>query len=384
MNNADDQYLILLRHILDHGTDKPAAREGMPGTKSIFGYQFRHDLKYGFPLLTTKKMYWYGIVNELLWFLRGDTNIKYLVDNNINIWNEDAYNYYVKLMKNHYPDSPHLIHNIETFITYCINEIPCTNLQHIKYKYGDCGYQYGKVWRKWDAPTWCEASSGPFEGPTESLYLPGEIDQIKNSIDRLKNNAESRRHIVTAIDPAHEDDLALYWCHSMFQFNCRPLTSIERKQYSNRYDLFIRNEGIDSEEELDKINAPKYYLDCQLYQRSADVFLGVPFNIASYALLTMMIAKICNMIPGEFIHIFGDVHIYNNHIDAVKEQLSRQPKNTPSLEFSWMFNDVTEKYNNGSLTLNEYFESITGADFNLKNYNYHPAIKAELSTGLIK
>ena len=317
------QYLELLKEIKQKGTYKPAARENMPGTQSLFGHQFRHNLQDGFPLLTTKKMYWKGVVIELLWFLRGDTNIKYLVDNGINIWNEDAYQYYCKIAKANGETDQNVIlqpvsnklstrtvvnpkdvdaysmFTFEEFVNYIkissADNLPIWN----NYKLGDCGFQYGKVWRDWQT----------------DITVESNVDQVKLVLDSLIKSPESRRHIITAIDPAHDKNLALYWCHCMFQFNCRPLTIIERSYYAVNNALMHRNEimfdsdetGDTLEKQLDDNNIPKYYLDCQLYQRSADVFLGVPFNIASYALLTHIFSKICNMIPGEFIHTFGDI-----------------------------------------------------------------------------
>lgn len=371
------QYLKLLQEIKERGTYKPAAREGMPGTQSLFGYQFRHNLQDGFPLLTTKKMFWKGVVVELLWFLRGDTNIKYLVDNGVNIWNEDAYNYYIKLCNKQHV-KPWVY---ETWLEF----LKEGNNNHAvrDYKIGDCGYQYGKVWRDWEGPDFNKTG----------------IDQIKNIINSLRKTPESRRHIVTAIDPAHETDLALYWCHAMFQFNCRPLDNHQKLDWLKDNDkahlIDFRNHpsepfGPDTKsmeakyivDKKDFDNIPKYYLDCQLYQRSADVFLGVPFNIASYALLTHILAKICNMIPGEFVHTFGDVHIYDNHIEAVNEQLSRTPSKLPTLKIEpcpqveWENCDVDE-----ILKSIEGFEMST---FNIQDYNPQSTIKAELSTGLIK
>lgn len=367
------QYLELLSTIKQKGTYKPAARENMPGTQSLFGYQFRHDLQDGFPLLTTKKVYWKGVVVELLWFLRGDTNIKYLVNNGVNIWNEDAYNYYKKKCKDeklvdNILDFDGFVHTIKVWQPHAKEEAlfayPKSN-----YRLGDCGYQYGKVWRNWEGNerTGNETSHGAIEA------IPFKIDQIKNLINSLKNNPESRRHIVTAIDPAHDTDLALYWCHAMFQFNCRPITYYNTSRELEQYDL----KGSEVEVKVKELNLPKYYLDCQLYQRSADVVLGVPFNIASYALLTHILAKICNMIPGEFVHTFGDVHIYDNHKNAVEEQLQREPAKLPTLNI----NDLLA-WDNQSSIFN--FDHLAISDFTLENYNPQPAIKAELSTGLKK
>ena len=238
------------------------------------------------------------------------------------------------------------------------------------YSYGDCGYQYGKVWRDWQTDTTVEHN----------------VDQIKNVLKSLTNNPESRRHIVTAVDPAHDNNLALYWCHALFQFNCRPLTIIERSYYAVDNSLMHKNEimfdvegtGLALEEQLNNANIPKYYLDCQLYQRSADVVLGVPFNIASYALLVHVFSKICNMIPGQFIHTFGDVHIYDNHKNAVEEQLTRTPSKLPILK-------ILDEGNDWAHIRNTYdFSSLDVTDFVIENYNPQSKIQAELSTGLVK
>lgn len=378
------QYLDLLHAIKEYGTYKPAARAGMPGTQSLFGYQFRHDLSKGFPLLTTKKMFWKGVVVELMWFLRGDTNIKFLVDNGVNIWNEDAYNYYVKRFNKEKNDNKESLLNnpinFETFIK-CVKSVPDDMPHYLipNYNWGDCGYQYGKVWRDWDA--------------IEIGEIPerSRVDQLSNLIKSLKKTPESRRHIVTAIDPAHENDLALYWCHAMFQFNCRPIDSVTRAYYAVDNNKMHRNElmfpgeyeGKTLDQQLDENNIPKYYLDCQLYQRSADVFLGVPFNIASYALLVEILAKICNMVPGEFIHTFGDVHIYDNHKEQVNEQLRRTPTELPTLKIKdWVDgadNDIWKTYD-----LDVMAALMRVGQFELENYNPQDSIKAELSTGLIK
>lgn len=334
------QYHEHLQTILDHGTWKNGARSGMPRTLSLFGYQFKHDLNDGFPLLTTKKMYWKGVVGELLWFLTGDTNIKTLVDQDINIWNGDAYNWYKKIVDKYYkkyeePPFDLLVDDPLTNSLILLTESEFINwikngIQPIydDYKLGDCGYQYGKVWTNW-----------------QSI----ELNQINNVINSLKTDPLSRRHLVTAVDPLNDKNLALYWCHSLFQFNCRP--------HNN-----------------------EYILDCQLYQRSADSFLGEPFNIASYALLTHIIAKICNMTPGIFIHSFGDSHLYENHIEAAKIQLSRDCKPLPNLEFSQRFYDLLNELNENH-NLDVFFKSLKVEDFIITNYNPHPAIKVQLSTG---
>lgn len=362
------QYLELLKTIKEKGTYKPPAREGMPGTQSLFGYQFRHDLSEGFPLLTTKKMFWKGIVVELLWFLRGDTNIKYLVDNGVNIWNEDAYNYYIKLCKK---QNIYKCLNFKSFIDLVKENKTLGWEMPNYYKLGDCGYQYGKVWRAWQIDTVYKSNEG------DCRTTRGSIDQIKNLIEGLKKNPESRRHIVTAWDPAHDQDLALTWCHAMFQFNCRPVEPIEMIDILRNNGHVVNLYTTNVENQYKEANLPKYYLDCQLYQRSADAVLGVPFNIASYALLIHIICKIVNMIPGEFIHTFGDVHIYDNHKEAVEEQLSRTPEKLPELVH--MKTDEFWK----SFTLDNITHLDYG-DFLLQDYNPQPSIKAELSTGLKK
>ena len=376
------QYLDLLKNIKENGTNKPAAREGMPGSKSLFGYQFRHNLQDGFPLLTTKKMFWKGVVVELLWFLKGDTNIKYLVDNGVNIWNEDAYNYYLKKHKEYYIEETQkgvaTVHlTFENFID-AVKKVDEPECWFTNYNLGDCGYQYGRVWRDW------EKYEGQYFGKRDYFT---HIDQIATIILSLRDTPESRRHIVTAIDPSHQHDLALYWCHALFQFNCRPLTASQRLEiwfYSEEIQEVQSVSSSATDEEIHALmnqsNIPKYYLDCQLYQRSADAVLGVPFNIASYALLTHIIAKMCNMIPGEFIHTFGDVHIYDNHWDAVEEQLSREPRELPQLLVGTHSSLGDEVYKD----IDTFAENAYPDMFVVKDYNPHPAIKAELSTGLTK
>lgn len=261
------QYLDLLQHILDTGVEKND-RTGT-GTKSCFGYQMRFDLQHGFPLVTTKKLHLKSILYELLWFLKGETNIKYLKEHGVSIWNEWAD------------------------------------------ENGELGPVYGKQWRSWTG--------------TEERT----IDQITDVINQIKKNPDSRRLIVSAWNVAELPKMALMPCHVLFQFYVA--------------------EG---------------KLSCQLYQRSADVFLGVPFNIASYALLTMMIAQVCGLEPGEFIHTFGDVHIYNNHVEQVKLQLSRTPYPLPTMKLNPAVKNVFDFQ----------FE-----DFTLENYQFHPAIKAPVA-----
>ena len=261
------QYLDLLQYVLDHGTERED-RTGT-GTVGVFGYQMRFDLSEGFPLLTTKKLHLRSIIHELLWFLRGETNIKYLKDNGVSIWDEWAD------------------------------------------ENGDLGPVYGSQWRSWP------------DGHG------GGIDQIANVVEQIKTNPYSRRLMVTAWNPAEIQDMALPPCHCLFQF-------------------YVDNGR----------------LSCQLYQRSADIFLGVPFNIASYALLTMMMAQVCGLQPGDFVHTFGDAHIYKNHLDQVRLQLTREPRPLPTMRINPEVHDIF---------------GFRYEDFSLENYNPHPHIKGEVS-----
>ena len=261
------QYQDLMRHVMTHGHNK-ADRTGT-GTRSVFGYQMRFDLAQGFPLLTTKKLHLRSIIHELLWFLKGDTNIQYLKDNNVSIWDEWAD------------------------------------------ENGDLGPVYGYQWRSWPTP----------DGR--------HIDQIQTILQQIQHNPDSRRIMVSAWNPALIDQMALPPCHALFQFYVA--------------------EG---------------KLSCQLYQRSADIFLGVPFNIASYALLTMMIAQVCGLQYGEFIHTLGDAHIYSNHFAQTELQLSRAPRPLPTMKLNPAVTDLF---------------AFTFDDFELINYNPHPHIKAEVA-----
>jgi len=375
------QYLELLRDVRERGTYKAPARENMPGTRSLFGYQLRHNLQDGFPLLTTKKINFKHIVTELLWFMRGDTNIRYLIDNGCNIWNQDAYNFYLKQIGK---DKDGNMHLIPMSFKGFIERVKCDNCMESRveidngYKLGDCGVQYGQLWRS-------------LKGVTESSSRKGKfvyIDQFKDLIDGLKANPMSRRHIIDAWNPATLNDMALNACHALVQFNCRPLGTIERARIegiaSDTYvDICIahggefqgsNNESI-MQKYFDDLGTTKYALDCQMYQRSADSFLGVPYNIASYALLTHILAKMVGMIPGEFIHTFGDVHIYDNHKEQTDLQLLREPTELPNL--------VIHK-------TNKFFEDLDVSnishidieDFDLENYNPQSRIKGKLSTGM--
>ena len=373
------QYRELAEKVLREGTLKEPARENMPKTLSIFGHQMRFNLADGFPIITTKEVNFKNIVTELIWFLKGITNIKFLMDHGFNMWNEDAYNYYCKVasandeevtsilmpisgnVRN--PDNPadidgYSMYTFEEFISVMKNTVYFTLPSYNGYTLGDCGFQYGKVWRDWQVV------------PNTLITL----DQINNVLNSLKTNPMGRRHIVTAIDPAHDQDLALYWCHSMFQFNCRPLTQGERIQWvMNNTDGGLEKQNI---YEL-KDSTPKYYLDLQLYQRSGDLFLGVPYNISSYSLLLTIFAEMLNMVPGEYIHTFGDVHLYENHIEQITLQLSREEFPLPKLVINpnalhWFKVAV------------EPFRSYVyrPEDFKLVGYQHHEKIKGKLSTGL--
>lgn len=340
------QYLDLLKTILTTGIVKESGRPGMPATTGIFGYQMRFDLRKGFPLLTTKKMPFKLIAHELIWFLRGETNIKYLIDNGCNIWNADAYRYF----KNKFPNvAPHK--TMEQFLGDCQQGVTLDS----NYTFGDLGEVYGAQWRKWSGIM--HASSGGFD---KSIVV---IDQIKKVIEAIKKNPFGRRHIVSAWNPAEVDHMALPPCHLLFQFNCRPMTEAEVMAWG------IQN-GRDVSYASSLAELPKFYLDCAFTQRSCDSLLGVPFNIASYALLTEVVAKMCNMVAGDFIWGGNDVHIYSNHMDAVKEQLTRQPMELCQLKVSDRVSSLSDI---GELTID---------DLSLENYKSHPAIKAELSVGI--
>jgi len=362
------QYLDLLKTILDKGVVKESGRAGMPNTRGIFCHQMRFDLSEGFPLLTTKKMPFKTIAHELIWFLKGETNIKYLVDNGCNIWNGDAYRYF----KNKFPDvAPHK--TMEQFLSDVKDGIVLAKAGEFgarnNYTFGDLGEVYGAQWRHWTGIT-----NTPSGGYARTIVV---IDQIKKVIDAIKKNPFGRRHIVSAWNPAEVDNMALPPCHLLFQFNCRPLTRDERvKWWENKTsviqvgDAINFHDGHDYTPELDSANIPKFYIDCALTQRSADSFLGVPFNIASYGLLTEVVAKMCNMVAGEFIWNGNDTHIYSTHEDAVKEQLSREPMRLCTLKISdrvKSFQDISE---------------LTIDDLSIENYKSHPSIKAELSVGV--
>ncbi|QXV73565.1 thymidylate synthase protein [Rhizobium phage RHph_X2_30] len=280
-NYADQQYLAVLKKLLTHGV----YREGRNGgTYGLFGEQMRFDLSQGFPLLTTKRVHWKSVIVELLWFLRGETNVKFLHDHGVTIWDEWAD------------------------------------------ENGDLGPVYGKQWRSW--PDWNKDLTFHWDAEGKAITECGHIDQLANVIEGLKRDPHGRRHIVTAWNPAEIKDMALPPCHCLFQFH-------------------VANGK----------------LSCQLYQRSADWFLGVPFNIASYAVLTHLIAREIGLEVGEFVHTFGDLHLYANHVDQAREQISREPRRLPSLEF-WSVRSLFD---------------LAPQDMVIAGYDPHPAIKAEVS-----
>ena len=308
---ADKEYLKLCEHILENGSYKED-RTGV-GTKSIFGYQMRFDLNSGFPLLTTKKINFNLVWSELLWFIKGDTNIKFLLEHNNNIWNEWAFKKWIESEEYTGSDMTNFGHRVLIDSDFAeeyrkeMNKFKEKILtdEMFSNKYGDLGNVYGKQWRN-------------FNG----------IDQLKNVIDQIKENPYSRRLIVSSWNPKEVDSMALPPCHTLFQF-------------------YVKDNK----------------LSCQLYQRSADVFLGVPFNIASYSLLTILIAKECNLDLGEFVHTIGDAHIYSNHFEQVKTQMTREPYELPTIKIS-EFNSIFD---------------LKIDDVMLENYQSHPFIKAPIA-----
>lgn len=352
MNNLDKQYLALLRDILDNGVQK-GDRTGT-GTISVFGRQIRHKMSDGFPLLTTKKMYFKGIVAELLWFLRGETNIKYLVDNNCHIWNGDAFkNYYKQTheFKGDWPDT------IEQFVDRI-------KVDHkFASKWGDLGPIYGHQWRGWE--DWYSLDS-------DKITPVPKIDQIASLIQTLKTNPGDRRMMVNVWNVADLPDMVLPPCHYGFQVWTRELSENERwTWYKNQTGIDIHHDRI--EQEMDLENVPKRAISLMWNQRSVDTFLGLPFNIASYGLLLEILGKIANMVPDELVGNLGDTHLYLNHIDQVNQQLQRTGYDLPKLLMTCNPAHFATSKNNYN------FEDINPTDFYLDNYNSDPSIKAPLS-----
>jgi len=325
MNNLDIQYQNLLLDILENGTPK-GDRTGT-GTRSVFGRQIRHKMSEGFPLITTKKMYWKGIVTELLWFLRGDTNIKFLVENNCHIWNGDAYKKY------HSTWEMDTWGVLESLSTEQFTERIKTDAEFAK-QWGDLGPIYGKQWRKWGT------GENVTIGHNGSHTLLGEkvIDQIANLIRDLKTNPDSRRLMVNAWNVGELDSMVLPPCHYGFQVYTRELTLDERQ--SHWANVLLKDRSYTdkmSHADLDTVYCPKRYISLMWNQRSVDTFLGLPFNIASYGLLLTIIAKLVNMIPDELVGNLGDVHLYENHLEQAREQIGRRL--THEERFKWWFDN---------------------------------------------
>jgi len=348
MNTIDQKYQKLLQDILDNGVEKND-RTGT-GTISVFGRQITHKMSQGFPLLTTKKMAWNVMVTELLWFLRGDTNIKFLLDYDCHIWDGDAYKHYNTVVKldtwNVFP-----AYSKEQFI----DRIK-TDDQFAKV-WGDLGPIYGKQWRQWQG--WMDMN-GNEKG---SLWY----DQILRLIHDLKTNPDSRRLMVNAWNVAELDQMVLPPCHYGFQVWTRELSKFERSRYMGlpEGEHFL-------DDVLEKHNIPKRAISLMWNQRSVDTFLGLPFNIASYALLLEIIAKEVNMIPEDLIGNLGDVHLYKNHIDQAKKQIERDPYDLPKLV-------INDEFWNPDQGIIRQIDHIEPHDFFLNGYKSHPAIKAPLS-----
>jgi thymidylate synthase len=341
MNNLDKEYQILLEYILENGTKKQT-RNGE--TISVFGRQIRHKMSEGFPLLTTKKMPFKTIVTELLWFLRGDTNIKYLVDNGCNIWNGDAIKNYEK--HNGEIDWGPFVTKEEAFI-----EKMKSDLEFAK-RWGELGPIYGRQWRSWNKFMY-DTSSSSFD------LKSYPVDQIQNLINELKTNPDSRRLMVNAWNVAELDQMVLPPCHYGFQVYTRELSFIERLNMLP----YIKTDEI-NEDWLEKNNIPTRAISLMWNQRSVDTLLGLPFNIDSYGLLLEIIAKEVNMIPDEIIGNLGDTHLYSNHIEQAKEQISREPFDLPQLKTDAKIDGIC---------------CNVPDDFVLDGYQSHPAIKAPLS-----
>ena len=351
MNSIDKQYNELLSTILEHGVDK-SDRTGT-GTKSIFGYTIRHNMKEGFPLLTTKKMAVKTMMTELKWFLKGDTNIKYLVDNGCNIWNGDAFKNYISKTneyKGNWPDT------MDEFI-----ERIKTDDEFAK-TWGELGPVYGAQWRGW-----FQEGEQVFEEDTLQVYNEKSVDQIKNLLEQLKRNPDSRRLMVSAWNVGELDLMTLPPCHYGFQIYTRLLTDKERYEYwfENNYETgmerYFDPKNLPDFDDKRHEPTPKRAISLMWNQRSVDTFLGLPFNISSYATLLMLIAKEVHMIPDQLIGNLGDVHLYQNHLNQAKEQIKREGYDLPHINFKGV--------------------NLLGGEFNyeLINYNYKPTIKAPLS-----
>jgi len=360
MNSLDKQYQELLFDIIERGVDKDT-RNGK--TRSMFGRQIRHKMKEGFPLLTTKKMYWKGIVTELLWFLRGDTNIKYLVDNGCNIWTGDAYKKYLDQFTG-YEDVP----NQEEFIQFIKTDFKFAE------RWGDLGPIYGKQWRSWKQFKTIHVDE---LDKTEGIYKIHSTefthtDQIANLINDLKTNPDSRRLMVNAWNVGELDSMTLPPCHYGFQVYTRELSNYERNKIAN-----LSTHDYLSDKILDEHNIPTRAISLMWNQRSVDVPLGLPFNIASYGLLLEILAQMTNMVPDELIGNLGNCHIYENQLEGCRQQIPRESFALPKLRINTEFwatsNDVAV------YTLDTEIFSMLIEDFQIEGYESHPAIKFPLS-----
>lgn len=368
---GEEQYLQMLKDVIRHGKHEENERTGT-GTMDLFGYNMRFDLSDGtVPLLTTKKMFHHGIITELIWFCKGLTNIKWLIERKANFWTADAHRVYCKDWQEHptgYLRNISGIHYDElkdaemkkfyekhgvpvgdacNYRPYTLKEFSDNVLEDKEFaaKFAELNGIYSKQWRGFDG-----------------------IDQLQNLVDTLKNNPSSRRMIVTAWNPKEIEEMALPPCHCLFQFHSREMSYGERVRELNRVvpakNLPYSKEETD--EMLEKFNIPTRRLSCQLYQRSSDTFLGVPFNIASYSILVHIVAKMVNMAPGEFIWVSGSTHIYSNHMSAINEQLMRKPLGFPKI----------------SLAKKDYaWENLEIEDINIVDYQCHEKITAELNVG---
>ena len=374
MNNLDKQYQALLQDILDNGVTKQD-RTGT-GTISVFGRQIRHNMKDGFPLLTTKKMAWKQIVTELLWFLKGDTNIKFLVDNGCHIWDGDAYKRY---LNEYNPYNNREIVNDDLSISNgflikeeFINKIK-TDDEFAK-KWGELGPIYGKQWREWSNYRRVDSVDEVWS----DYRKEDPIDQIANLINDLKTNPDSRRLMVNAWNVGELDRMVLPPCHYGFQVYTRELSQSERTFWimSNRSEQLGSQNYLDGDRKgmksTDYDGVPTRAISLMWNQRSVDTFLGLPFNIASYGLLLEIIAKEVNMVPDELIGNLGDTHLYSNHIEQAKEQIGREPYTLPKLV-------INDEFWNPDAGLIEQIEHIEISDFEIRDYQSHPTIKAPLS-----
>lgn len=365
MNNTDKEYFRLLNTILEKGRLKKN-RTGI-NTIGVFGEQAKYEVDLNaFPILTTKKVWFKGILHELLWFIKGDTNIKYLVDNDVGIWNEWAYKRYTdnfaKVVKQNMGATigntcftqTEFIHTIKTDAEFAA-------------KWGELGEgTYGGMWRAFPYNYINTEMIGNGE-----MILNGRVDQLQKIIDKLKTNPDDRRMIVSAWHPYWVDHCALPPCHCLFHFNTEELTLDERRLLVSESDLVANEESsitVDrnslSHDSMDMLNIPKRKLNCLLYQRSVDSGLGLPYNITSYCLLTAMIAQVTNMISGTFTHTYGDLHIYTNHIEQLKLQLTKEPYDLPKL---WLNPEIKSLFD------------FKYDDVKLIDYKSHPTIKMDVA-----